>query len=77
MKDDGEIVGTTGDDGLMSCSMLCDVGDVACCVAVFGKRNAALCLNRNMQNMTHDESTLVTPILINLQHAIWLSPLGR
>ena len=33
MEDDGEIVGTTGDDGLMSCSMLYDDGgyDVAVC----------------------------------------------
>lgn len=44
MEDDGEIVGTTGDDGLMSCSMLYDDGGyttMRClekiCGSVFGR----------------------------------------
>jgi hypothetical protein len=37
MEDDGEIVGTTGEDGLMSCSMLYDDGGYD--VAAFGKNN--------------------------------------
>lgn len=32
IKDDGDIVGTTGDDGLMSCSMLYDDGEIRACL---------------------------------------------